>query len=117
MIVELTSSKRTSFGPITVEDPRGLTLLIFQALSKTGVRALVATNWGEPVPDNAYIIKEDIPNEWLIDNACAVIHQGDADITTLSAKLGKPTAVISFFGEQPFWGKTWLNCCEMVVIS
>lgn len=68
------------------------------------MRALISTSYGEPVPDNILVV-EGVPQDWIFNNVYAVIHQGDAETTTLGLKMGKPTATIPFFADQLFWGK------------
>jgi UDP:flavonoid glycosyltransferase YjiC (YdhE family) len=51
-----------SFGSIVVDDPVALTKTIFEAVEKTGMRALVSAGWsdigGENVPKNVFILGE-----------------------------------------------------------
>ena len=35
----------------------------------------------------------------------AVIHHGGAGTTAAGLRAGKPTLIIPFFGDQPFWGE------------
>ncbi|KZM23991.1 transferase [Ascochyta rabiei] len=71
------------FGSIVVDDPVGLTKLIFEAVKMAKVRAIVSKGWGGvgagEVPDGVYLIA--------------------------GIALGKPTVVVPFFGDQPFWGQ------------
>jgi UDP:flavonoid glycosyltransferase YjiC (YdhE family) len=56
----LTSRLVNSFGSIVVDDPAKLTATIFEAVERTGVRALVSAGWsdigGENVPENVFIL-------------------------------------------------------------
>lgn len=49
-----------SFGSIVVDDPAKLTETIFEAVERTGVRALVSAGWsdigGDNVPENVFIL-------------------------------------------------------------
>ncbi|KAI5118322.1 hypothetical protein M0805_006605 [Coniferiporia weirii] len=95
------------FGSIVVDDPQALTSVIFQAVANTGVRALVSAGWGGlgsgDVPDNVFILG-NVPHDWLFDKVCAVCHHGGAGTTAIGLQMGKPTIVVPFFGDQPFWG-------------
>lgn len=96
------------FGSIVVDDPLKLTKLIFEAVRLTGVRAIVSKGWGgvgtDDVPDGIYLIG-NCPHDWLFQRVSCVIHHGGAGTTAAGIALGKPTVVVPFFGDQPFWGQ------------
>ena len=56
------------FGSIVVDDPDKFTKMIFEAVKKAGVRALVSKGWGglgdDNVPENIYML-ENTPHDWL----------------------------------------------------
>lgn len=96
------------FGSIVVDDPEKFTNLIFEAIKKAGVRALVSKGWGglggdEDTPENVYML-ENTPHDWLFPRVSAVVHHGGAGTTAIGLKCGKPTMIVPFFGDQPFWG-------------
>ncbi|TKA68789.1 hypothetical protein B0A49_10443 [Cryomyces minteri] len=96
------------FGSIVVDDPGRFTKLIFSAVKMAGVRALVSEGWGglgdkENTPDNIYML-ENTPHDWLFLRVSAVIHHGGAGTTAIGLKCGRPTMIVPFFGDQPFWG-------------
>lgn len=96
------------FGSIVLDDPDKFTSLIFEAVTKAGVRALVSKGWGglgdeENTPENVYML-ENTPHDWLFPRVSAVIHHGGAGTTAIGLKCGKPTMIVPFFGDQPFWG-------------
>lgn len=96
------------FGSIVVDDPDRFTSLIFEAVAKAGVRALVSKGWGglggmENTPDNIFML-ENTPHDWLFPRVSAVVHHGGAGTTAIGLKCGKPTMIVPFFGDQPFWG-------------
>ncbi|KAF9694720.1 hypothetical protein EKO04_007312 [Ascochyta lentis] len=96
------------FGSIVVDDPVGLTKLIFEAVKLAGVRAIVSKGWGGvgagEVPDGVYLIG-NCPHDWLFQRVSCVVHHGGAGTTAAGIALGKPTVVVPFFGDQPFWGQ------------
>lgn len=97
------------FGSIVVDDPDKFTSLIFEAVAKAGVRALVSKGWGglgdeSHTPDNVYML-ENTPHDWLFPRVSAVVHHGGAGTTAIGLKCGKPTMIVPFFGDQPFWGE------------
>ncbi|KAI0473713.1 hypothetical protein GGR56DRAFT_546540 [Xylariaceae sp. FL0804] len=97
------------FGSIVVDDPNQLTRMIFDAVAETGVRALVSKGWGGlgadsvGVPDGVYMLG-NVPHDWLFQHVSAVCHHGGAGTTAAGIQAGKPTIVVPFFGDQPFWG-------------
>ena len=96
------------FGSIVVDDPDKFTATIFEAVAKAGVRALVSKGWGGlgdegNTPENIYML-ENTPHDWLFPRVSAVVHHGGAGTTAIGLKCGKPTMIVPFFGDQPFWG-------------
>ncbi|KAI8626708.1 hypothetical protein F5Y19DRAFT_214387 [Xylariaceae sp. FL1651] len=97
------------FGSIVVDDPDGLTKIIFDAVAETGVRALVSKGWGGlgadsvGIPDGVFMLG-NVPHDWLFNHVSAVCHHGGAGTTAAGIQAGKPTIVVPFFGDQPFWG-------------
>ncbi|EKG21524.1 UDP-glucuronosyl/UDP-glucosyltransferase [Macrophomina phaseolina MS6] len=94
------------FGSIIVNDPQRLTDIVFEAVRMTGVRALVSKGWGNmggtTIPDNVFLLG-NVPHDWLFPRVSAVVHHGGAGTTAIGIALGKPTVIVPFFGDQPFW--------------
>ncbi|KAL3469517.1 hypothetical protein BJX99DRAFT_268156 [Aspergillus californicus] len=94
------------FGSIVLEDPERTAAIISNAVRAAGVRAIVSKGWsnlGGIHDDNIYLIG-DCPHEWLFDRVAAVVHHGGAGTTACGLRKSKPTIVVPFFGDQPFWG-------------
>lgn len=97
------------FGSIVVDDPDAMTKLIFEAVKLTGQRALVSKGWGGlgadalGVPEGVFMLG-NVPHDWLFKHVSCVVHHGGAGTTAAGIALGKPTVVVPFFGDQPFWG-------------
>ncbi|KAK3939702.1 glycosyltransferase family 28 domain-containing protein [Diplogelasinospora grovesii] len=97
------------FGSIVVDNPNALTRMIFDAVSATGVRALVSKGWGGlgadsvGIPEGVFMLG-NCPHDWLFQHVSAVVHHGGAGTSAAGIKAGKPTVVVPFFGDQPFWG-------------
>jgi UDP:flavonoid glycosyltransferase YjiC (YdhE family) len=97
------------FGSIVVDDPDGLTALIMAAIEKTGVRALVSQGWGGlgtkngQLPANVFMLG-NCPHDWLFPRVSCVVHHGGAGTMAAGIAAGKPTVIVPFFGDQPFWG-------------
>lgn len=97
------------FGSIVVDDPDAMTKLIFEAVEKTGQRALVSKGWGGlggddlGKPDNVFMLG-NCPHDWLFQHVSCVVHHGGAGTMAAGIALGRPTVIVPFFGDQPFWG-------------
>ncbi|KAL9072485.1 MAG: hypothetical protein Q9157_005069 [Trypethelium eluteriae] len=97
------------FGSIVVDDPNAMTELIFEAVKKTGQRALVSKGWGGfgadefGIPEGVFMLG-NVPHDWLFKHVSCVVHHGGAGTTAAGIAAGRPTVVVPFFGDQPFWG-------------
>ncbi|RKK27212.1 hypothetical protein BFJ66_g16757 [Fusarium oxysporum f. sp. cepae] len=84
--------------------------LVFDAVKLANVRAVVSQGWGTlggedvGVPENLYLIG-NCPHDWLFQRVSAVVHHGGAGTTAAGIAAGRPTVVVPFFGDQPFWGQ------------
>lgn len=97
------------FGSIVLDDPNGMTQLIFEAVQKTGQRALVSKGWGGVgadelgIPEGVFMLG-NVPHDWLFKHVSCVVHHGGAGTTAAGITAGRPTLIVPFFGDQPFWG-------------
>ena len=83
--------------------------MIFTAVKKAGVRALVSKGWGGlgdgDVPENIHLLG-NCPHDWLFKYVSCVVHHGGAGTSAIGIAMGKPTVIVPFFGDQPFWGSS-----------
>jgi len=92
-----------------VDDPNAMTKMIFEAVKKAGVRALVSKGWGGlgadalDIPEGVFMLG-NVPHDWLFQHVSCVMHHGGAGTTAAGIATGKPTVIVPFFGDQPFWG-------------
>ena len=97
------------FGSIVLDDPTAMTKLIFDAVRQCGQRVLFSKGWGGlgadelGKPDEVFMLG-NVPHDWLFKHVSAVVHHGGAGTTAAGITAGKPTLVVPFFGDQPFWG-------------
>jgi UDP:flavonoid glycosyltransferase YjiC (YdhE family) len=97
------------FGSIVVDDPNAMTSMIFEAVKLTKRRALVSKGWGGlgadelGIPEGVFMLG-NCPHDWLFKRVSAVVHHGGAGTTAAGIAAGRPTVVVPFFGDQPFWG-------------
>jgi UDP:flavonoid glycosyltransferase YjiC (YdhE family) len=97
------------FGSIVLDDPDAMTKLIFKAVRKAGQRVLFSKGWGcmgageVGIPEGVFMLG-DVPHDWLFKRVSCVVHHGGAGTTAAGIMAGRPTLVVPFFGDQPFWG-------------
>jgi sterol 3beta-glucosyltransferase len=81
---------------------------VLTALRVHGLRGIVASGWGGITPGEAgtddVLVLEGAPHEWLFPRVAAVVHHGGAGSTAAGIRAGRPTLVVPFLGDQPFWG-------------
>ena len=59
---------------------------------------------GGTVPKNVFMLG-NVPHDWLFTKVSAVVHHGGAGTTAIGLRIGKPTVIVPFFGDQAFWGR------------
>ncbi|KAF9478691.1 glycosyltransferase family 1 protein [Pholiota conissans] len=103
------------FGSIVVPDPKAMTQCVIEAVTRSGVYAILSKGWSdrlqvksgqveieEPLPPQIYQISS-IPHDWLFQRIDAACHHGGAGTTGASLRAGIPTIIRPFFGDQFFW--------------
>ncbi|QRV87000.1 glycosyltransferase family 1 protein [Ceratobasidium sp. AG-Ba] len=97
------------FGSIVLDNPEQITKSFLEAISLCGVRALISPGWGgldkamiESAGPNIFALG-NVPHDWLFERVSAVCHHGGAGTTAIGLRCGKPTIIIPFFGDQPWW--------------
>lgn len=102
------------FGSIAgIDDPVAFTKIILEGVAKANVRAVISRGWGGmgdglEKPDGVFMV-DNIPHDWLFPKVDAVVHHGGAGTTAAGLRYGKPTLIIPFFGDQPFWSAMVVN--------
>jgi sterol 3beta-glucosyltransferase len=94
-------------GSMTSNEPGRLSKILAASLKNTGQRGVLSTGWGNldfgQTEKDLFTI-DSTPHDWLFPRMRALIHHGGAGTTAAGLRAGKPTLVIPFFGDQPFWG-------------
>ncbi|KAK1942154.1 Sterol 3-beta-glucosyltransferase UGT80B1 [Phytophthora citrophthora] len=101
------------FGSMVLPDPKGVIKMIVEAAEQADVRVLTQSSWSDmagdmDVPDNIFFLGS-CPHDWLMPRVSAVVHHGGAGTTAAGLLAGKPTFIVPFFGDQPFWGRAVLD--------
>ena len=94
------------FGSMVSEDMGETLQIVLEAVRRSGVRAILAKGWGGmDIPETPNVfVAGFVPHDWLFTKVKAVVHHGGAGTTAAGILAGKPTLVIPFGGDQPFWG-------------
>ncbi|KAG8045174.1 hypothetical protein GUJ93_ZPchr0008g13046 [Zizania palustris] len=97
----LKRSKDYSLKP--VQDLGKMTKIIVKALEIARPRRIINKGWGGlrtlAKPKILYIYLTTAP----MIGSSAVVHHGGAGMTAAGLKATCPTAIVPFFGDQPFW--------------
>jgi sterol 3beta-glucosyltransferase len=95
------------FGSMASRSAAKTTQITLEALKLTGLRGVLLSGWGgidlSNLPDTVYPL-EYAPHEWLFPHMKAVVHHGGSGTTAIGLKSGKPSVLIPFFADQPYWG-------------
>jgi sterol 3beta-glucosyltransferase len=103
------------FGSMVSRDPERKARIALDALNISGQRGVLASGWGAlklnpaDVPNNVFLLNE-APHDWLFPRMAAVVHHGGSGTTAAGLKAGRPTVIVPFLGDQPFWGR----CVERI---
>ncbi|KAF4497109.1 sterol glucosyltransferase [Fusarium agapanthi] len=96
------------FGSIVLENPQRITQTILDACRAAGVRVIISRGWsklgGDSPSTSDVFYLGDCPHEWLFKQVAAVVHHGGAGTTACGLYNARPTVIVPFFGDQPFWG-------------
>ncbi len=95
------------FGSMAAADAASLTTLVRSAARAAGVRAVLLTGWGglvDAASDDHVFVAESVPHDWLFSRVDATVHHGGAGTTGAALRAGRPTIVVPFSVDQPFWG-------------
>ncbi|KAF7952155.1 uncharacterized protein EAE97_001652 [Botrytis byssoidea] len=94
------------FGSIVIEDIAKMIEIILEANRACGVRAIFSkgcSKLGTNLSDPNVLFIGDCPHAKRISALAFVIHHGGAGTTACGLLNGRPTSIIPFFGDQPFW--------------
>ncbi|MBN8591945.1 MAG: glycosyltransferase family 1 protein [Anaerolineae bacterium] len=96
------------FGSMVAENAESFTRTVIEGIQQAGVRAVLATGWGglraSDLPASIFRLQE-APHDWLFPQMAAVAHHGGAGTTGAGLRAGKPTVIVPFIADQPFWGQ------------
>ena len=96
------------FGSMVSGNMKKTFTKVLKAVRASGVRAVISLGWAKDQlnlkSNNRVYFVDYAPHDWLFPRMSAVVHHGGAGTTASGLRAGKPTLVIPFGGDQPFWG-------------
>lgn len=96
-----------TFGSITQLDPEKTTRLFLDTANKSGVRAIIQSNWDNfhlPNDDSNIYKVQSIPHEHVFPHCSMIVHHGGSGTTQSSLRAGKPSLVVAHAFDQSFFG-------------
>lgn len=98
------------FGSMVSSRATTFTEVVFEAVKKSGQRAVLATGWGGldhegmGQNDRVFVVRH-APHDWLFQRVSAAVHHGGAGTTAAAVRAGIPSIIVPFYGDQPFWAR------------
>ncbi len=96
------------FGSMIDAQIESATRVVLGALQGTGQRGILLGGWGGlgtgDLPETILRV-DSVPHHWLFPRVSVVVHHGGAGTTATGLLHGRPTVVVPFFADQPFWGE------------
>lgn len=94
------------FGSMGAQRPLALAALVAEAARTAGVRVVMQANWQSqaPVSTEGFYAASDIPHDWLFPRMTANVYHGGAGTTGAALLAGRPSLIVPFAVDQPFWG-------------
>lgn len=96
------------FGSMTLKDPAATSALVLEAIEKVECRAVIGKGWGHLRPANpppGVFLVDDVPHDWLFPRMASIVHHGGAGTVGSALRAGRPSVVVPFIADQPFWGR------------
>jgi sterol 3beta-glucosyltransferase len=80
---------------------------VLRGVAAAGVRAVVLRGWGGLAVERSddVLAIDDVPHDWLFPRVDAVVHHGGSGTLAAGLRAGRPTLVVPFLADQPFWGR------------
>ena len=95
------------FGSMVTADPRGLRDLVTGAARRVRARVVLLTGWGaldeSGVDDDSVLVTSSAAHAWLFPRVSATVHHGGAGTTGAALRAVRPTVIVPFGADQPFW--------------
>ena len=98
------------FGSMVSHRAEEFTRSVLDGVRKSGRRAVLAAGWGgleiaEGALDEQIYGLRQAPHDWLFPRMAGAVHHGGAGTTAAAVRAGIPSAIVPFYGDQPFWAR------------
>ncbi|MCG8462181.1 MAG: glycosyltransferase, partial [Holophagales bacterium] len=96
------------FGSMRREGARELSLQVASVLERLGLRGVLATGWGGlgRIANRQHLrCIGRVSHRRLFPRVAAVVHHGGASTTGAGLLAARPTWILPFLADQPFWGR------------
>ncbi|WP_375451390.1 glycosyltransferase [uncultured Devosia sp.] len=94
------------FGSMANQDAGAVTELVLGAVRDAGTRAVLLSGWGglrhADSQENVFWA-DALPHDWLFPRMTAIVHHGGAGTTGAALTAGRPSIIIPYAVDQPFW--------------
>jgi sterol 3beta-glucosyltransferase len=95
------------FGSMPILEPARMLGWVSAIAKARRMRALVGAGWSDygasALPEHVFLAPM-FNHDRVLPRCRAAVHHGGAGTTAASLRAGLATAIISVFGDQPFWG-------------
>ena len=86
---------------------------VAEAVRRTGLRTLlqgdaladIAQQLAGELGPHHVLHAGDVPHDWLLPRAAAVVHQAGAGVTAAALRAGVPSVTLPMHTDQPFWAR------------
>lgn len=95
------------FGSMLAPDATKLVRDAVKGLKKAGLRGIISRGWAQ-LPDQAgehVLFIDGAPHDRLFPRCRAIVHHGGAGTTAAALHAGRPSLVIPFMVDQPWWAE------------
>lgn len=99
-----------NFCPIRLSDSTVLENLILEAVRLAGVRVVIClghdcpgASSNTPIRGNFFLV-DDVSLDWILPRISCIVHCGSTEVTAATLRVGKPSIIVPFFGDQASWG-------------
>jgi sterol 3beta-glucosyltransferase len=95
------------FGSMLPEHATRLVKAAVKGLKKAGLRGVINRGWAKlsDQPGQHVHFIDSAPHEILFPRCCVLVHHGGAGTTGAALKAGKPSLIVPFIVDQPWWAE------------
>ncbi len=95
------------FGSMVTRDATRLVQAVVKGLRRAGMRGLIARGWAD-LPAQGHddlLVIDGAPHAQLFPRCRLIVHHGGAGTTAAALTAGKPSLIIPFMVDQPWWAE------------